>query len=149
VESVQFSKSAFGHSRTFEISDSTLISNSAFIFFGRNKDVEFEEAQQGDDGDNLLNGSVVFGHAGNDVIAGTLGDDVLHGGAARTRLREALAATIFTAQKITMSSMPPPGRTASMAVMAKTCLCLAKTQQAKLWWKTSTNPRTKLIYCLC
>lgn len=80
VESVSFQKEINSHTNNYEITDAGLIDHRFLIKHTDNGDKEFLDHVEGTEGNDTLDGEIVFGREGNDTINGTDAADILHGG---------------------------------------------------------------------
>lgn len=80
VESVSFQKEINSHTNNYEITDAGLIDHRFLIKHTNNGDKNFLDHVEGTEGDDTLDGEIVFGREGNDTINGTDAADILHGG---------------------------------------------------------------------
>lgn len=86
VEKISFTDELFTRIRPYDITEETIKSNR-YLLKWRNKNLDYSKHTEGSDGDDVLQGSVVFGKDGDDVliaqatpVRGGLKGSLLHGG---------------------------------------------------------------------
>lgn len=80
VESVSFDSEILSHAHNYSITENGLMDQRPLMKWLDNGDKSFLTHVEGDQSNNELTGSVVFGRAGDDILHGVAANDILHGG---------------------------------------------------------------------
>lgn len=86
VEQIAFQGQWLSHMNPYTITSDGLIDHSHKILTFLNHNIGYHNAQEGSEGNDQLNGEVLFGQGGNDVLQASNQNSLLHGGEGRDLL---------------------------------------------------------------